>query len=100
MVDASGPSRPAARPPSRPAAAVDASVERVERKRKVAEHRLAAWRNYVLLVLAFLIVFLFFGLGFALHVLWILAVIFFALWLVGFAVGRGERAGRHRFYRW
>jgi hypothetical protein len=22
------------------------------------------------------------------------------LWLVGFAVGRGENAGTHRFYRW
>jgi hypothetical protein len=22
------------------------------------------------------------------------------LWLVGFAVGRGENAGAHRFYRW
>jgi hypothetical protein len=22
------------------------------------------------------------------------------LWLVGFALGRGESAGSHRFYRW
>jgi hypothetical protein len=22
------------------------------------------------------------------------------LWLIGFAVGRGENAGTHRFYRW
>src|SRR5579875_1814978 len=54
----------------------------------------------VLLLLAFLIVLLFFGLGFALHFLWIVAVIFFVLWLVGYAIGRGESAGRHRFYRW
>jgi hypothetical protein len=54
----------------------------------------------VLLILALLIVFLFFGLGFLIHVLWIAAVIFFVLWLVGYALGRGESAGRHRFYRW
>jgi hypothetical protein len=40
------------------------------------------------------------GAGFALHVLWILAVVLLVLWLVGFAIGRGEGAGNHRFYRW
>jgi hypothetical protein len=54
----------------------------------------------VLLVLALLLVVLFFGLGFALHTLWIAAVVLLVLWLVGFAVGRGESAGSHRFYRW
>jgi hypothetical protein len=54
----------------------------------------------VLLILALLLVFLFFGLGFAIHLLWIVAVIFAVLWLIGFALGRGESAGRHRFYRW
>jgi hypothetical protein len=54
----------------------------------------------VLLLLAFLLVVLFAGLGFALHVLWIVAVVLLALWLIGFAVGRGEGSGRHHFYRW
>ena len=77
----------------------------------------------MLLLLAFIIVLLFFGLGFALHFLWIIAAIFLFLWLdldeaLGshrqileardraahdlepHAVGRGESAGRHRFYRW
>lgn len=54
----------------------------------------------MLLILALLLVFLFFGLGFAIHLLWIVAVIFAVLWLIGFAIGRGESAGRHRFYRW
>ena len=54
----------------------------------------------MLILLAFLLVVLFFGLGFAVHVLWILAVIFLVLWLVGYALGRGESAGRHHFYRW
>jgi hypothetical protein len=54
----------------------------------------------VLLVLALLLVLLFFGLGFAVHLLWIAAVVLLVLWLVGFAMGRGENAGAHRFYRW
>jgi type IV secretory pathway TrbD component len=54
----------------------------------------------MVIVLALLIVLLFAGLGFTLHVLWIIAGVFLVLWLVGFAVGRGEGAGRHRFYRW
>ena len=54
----------------------------------------------MLLVVALLLVLIFFGLGFALHFLWIIAVVLFVLWLVGFAVGRGESAGTHRFYRW
>jgi len=54
----------------------------------------------MLLLLAFLVVLLFAGLGFALHLLWIVAVVLLALWLVGFAVGRGENAGSRRFYRW
>jgi hypothetical protein len=54
----------------------------------------------VLLILALLLVLLFFGLGFAVHLLWIAAVVLLVLWLVGFAVGRGENAGAHRFYRW
>ncbi len=54
----------------------------------------------MLILLALLLVLLFFGLGFAVHVLWILAVILFVAWLVGLALGRGESSGRHRFYRW
>jgi Family of unknown function (DUF5670) len=54
----------------------------------------------VLLLLAFLVVLLFFGLGFTLHLLWVVAVVLLVLWLIGFAIGRGESAGNHRFYRW
>ncbi|HUZ20678.1 MAG TPA: DUF5670 family protein [Acidimicrobiales bacterium] len=54
----------------------------------------------MIVLLAFLLVLLFAGLGFALHLLWIAAAVFFVLWLLGFALGRGESAGRHRFYRW
>jgi hypothetical protein len=54
----------------------------------------------VIILLALLLVLLFFGLGFAVHALWIVAVILFIAWLVGLALGRGESAGRNRFYRW
>ena len=57
-------------------------------------------RTQMLLLLALLLVLLFAGFGFAVHVLWVIAVVFFVLWILGFALGRGESAGRHHFYRW
>ncbi len=54
----------------------------------------------MLLVLAFLIVILLAGLGFAVHLLWWIAIAAFVLWIIGFALGRGESAGRHHFYGW
>jgi hypothetical protein len=54
----------------------------------------------MLLLLALLLVLLFAGFGFAVHVLWIVAVVLFVVWLIGLALGRGESAGRHHFYRW
>ena len=35
------------------------------------------------------------GLGFVVHVLWIISVILFVFWLAGWAMARGSRAG-HR----
>ncbi len=42
------------------------------------------------------------GAGFALHALWIVAVIVLAVWAVGFAVrsAEGVGGGRARWYRW
>jgi hypothetical protein len=37
---------------------------------------------------------IFVGVGFAVHLLWILAVVFFCFWLAGFAFSRGHRSGR------
>jgi hypothetical protein len=54
----------------------------------------------MVILLALLLVIVFAGLGFALHVLWIVAAVLLVLWLLGFVVGRGEGAGRHKFYRW
>ena len=36
------------------------------------------------------------GAGLAFHLLWILALVFFACWLAGFAFSRGQRRGRRR----
>ncbi len=54
----------------------------------------------MVLILGLLLILILFGAGFAAHLLWIAAAIFLVLWLVGFAIGRGEGAGTHRFYRW
>lgn len=47
----------------------------------------------ILLVLLFVLIFA--GAGFALHVLWIIAVVLLAVWLLGFVVGGAE----NRWYR-
>jgi hypothetical protein len=54
----------------------------------------------MVLLLALPVVLLFGAVGFAVHVLWVVAVVLFVAWLIGLALGRGEGAGRHHFYRW
>ncbi len=54
----------------------------------------------MLIIFLLLLVLLFGAVGFAVHLLWILAVIFLIFWVAGVALGRGESAGRHGFYRW
>lgn len=48
-----------------------------------------------LVLLALLLVLVLAGAGFALHVLWIIALVLLLLWLVGFAVSGAE----HSWYR-
>ena len=52
-----------------------------------------------ILLLALLVVLLFFATGFAVHLLWVVAVIFLVIWFAGFLLGRGGN-GRHHFYNW
>ena len=41
------------------------------------------------------------GLGFAVHVLWWIALVVLALWLLGFLFRAAETGGsRNRWYRW
>ena len=40
------------------------------------------------------------GLGFAIHILWWIALIVLVIWLIGFVVRMGEGGSRSRWYRW
>jgi hypothetical protein len=54
-----------------------------------------------LILFVLLLALLFGAFGFAVHLLWIVAVVVFVAWLIGFGVARGESAGgRARWYRW
>jgi hypothetical protein len=44
----------------------------------------------LLILLTLLLAFLFLGLGFAVHLLWIAAFVFFVAWVAGFAFRRGS----------
>jgi hypothetical protein len=54
----------------------------------------------MLVVVALLVVLIVAGLGFTIHLLWAVAAVLLVLWIIGFAIGRGEGAGSNRFYRW
>jgi hypothetical protein len=51
-----------------------------------------------IIVLALLAIILF-GVGFAVHLLWIAALVVAAVWVVSFALSRGEGAGRRSLRR-
>jgi cell division protein FtsW (lipid II flippase) len=53
-----------------------------------------------LILLILLLAILLFGLGFAVHVLWWIALIVLVVWLLGFLVRVGEGGSRGRWYRW
>jgi hypothetical protein len=51
-----------------------------------------------LVLLVLLLALLFVGIGFIAHVLWIVAVVLFVVWLVGWLIGAVEGGGRRRWY--
>ena len=53
----------------------------------------------MIILLFLLLVLILFGAGFAVHLLWIAALVFLLFWVAGVAFGRGS-SGSHRFYRW
>jgi hypothetical protein len=56
------------------------------------------WKGIVaLILLVLLLALLFGGLGFAVHALWIIAIVLLAAWLLGFVVRGAEGS---RWYRW
>ena len=50
-----------------------------------------------LVLLVLLLALIFGGLGFAIHALWIIALVLLVVWVVGFLLRSGENA---RWYRW
>jgi fatty acid desaturase len=58
-------------------------------------------RAVLLIIAVLLLALILFGVGFAVHVLWWIALIVLALWLLGFLFRTAEGAGpRRRWYRW
>jgi hypothetical protein len=53
-----------------------------------------------LILVVLLLALLLGGLGFAVHVLWWIALIVLVIWLLGFLVRMGEGGSRGRWYRW
>ncbi|WP_084725619.1 hydrophobic protein [Streptacidiphilus melanogenes] len=56
----------------------------------------------VVVILVLLLALILGGAGFAVHVLWWVALAVLALWLLGFLfrAGEGVGGGRRRWYRW
>jgi hypothetical protein len=52
--------------------------------------------NVMAILLLALLVLILFGAGFAVHLLWIAAVVFGVVWVAAFALGRGERRSIRR----
>ncbi len=52
------------------------------------------------LLLVLLLALILFGAGFALKVLWWVAIAVFVVWLLGFLFRAAEGGGRSRWYRW
>ncbi len=52
------------------------------------------------IVLVLLLALLLGGLGFAVHLLWMVAAVVLVFLLVGFALGRGQTDGAGGWYRW
>ena len=40
------------------------------------------------------------GLGFAIHILWWIALVVLVIWVLGFLLRVGEGGSRSRWYRW
>jgi hypothetical protein len=76
--------------------------------RRFRGNRIASWRRHAkkgnqhmgIILLVLLLALILGGLGFAIHVLWWIALIVLVIWLIGFVVRVGEGGSRGRWYRW
>jgi hypothetical protein len=57
-------------------------------------------KHMALVLLVLLLALLLGGLGFAVHILWWIALIVLVVWVLGFAIRVGEGTTRGRWYRW
>ena len=57
-------------------------------------------KNMGIILLVLLLAVILGGLGFAVHVLWWIALAVLVLWAIGFVVRVGEGTSRNRWYRW
>jgi hypothetical protein len=57
-------------------------------------------KHMALILLVLLLALLLGGLGFAVHVLWWIALIVLVVWVLGFLIRVGEGGSRGRWYRW
>jgi hypothetical protein len=55
--------------------------------------------NVAFILLVLLLAILFGAVGFAVHVLWVVAVIIFVLWAIGWVISAAEGGSRRRWYR-
>jgi hypothetical protein len=53
-----------------------------------------------LILIVLLLALLLGGLGFAVHILWWIALIVLVVWVLGFLLRAGEGGSRSRWYRW
>ncbi|AUG81663.1 hypothetical protein CFP65_7058 [Kitasatospora sp. MMS16-BH015] len=54
----------------------------------------------LVLILVLLLALILGGVGFAVHVLWWVALAILVIWLIGFLLPAGGRGGGRRWYRW
>ncbi|MBD0693216.1 hydrophobic protein [Streptomyces sp. CBMA123] len=54
----------------------------------------------LLLVLVLLLAIILGGAGFAIHILWWIALAVLVVWILGFVFTAGGRGGGNRWYRW
>jgi hypothetical protein len=57
-------------------------------------------KRMALVLLVLLLALLLGGLGFAIHILWWIALIVLVVWVLGFLIRVGEGGGRRSRYRW
>ena len=64
--------------------------------------RVRRWKGNLMAIvlLVLLLALILGGLGFAIHILWWIALAVLVIWGIGFLVRVGEGAGRGRWYRW